>query len=194
MRRMIASLTGTIHDSGTNYVVISVGGVGYRVATTKTAASFLALEQKPVTLLTHLAVREDALDLYGFLEKNERTMFELLLDVPGIGPKGAMSVLDIGDIPLLASAISRSDVGYLTGVSGIGKKTAEKIVIELREKVKPLASSAKTESGDADVFEALRTLGYSAGDIRNALKEIPPSATSMQSRLREALKFLSRGR
>lgn len=191
---MISSLHGTIANSGLNYIVISVGGVGYKVTTTKATASFLALEQKPATLLTHLTVKEDALDLYGFLDETERRMFELLLTVPGIGPKGAMSVLDMGDIPMIAAAISRSDVAYLTGISGIGKKTAEKIVIELREKVKPLASSAPTNGGDVDVFEALRTLGYTPGDIRNAIKELPEGATSMQSRLREALKLLSNKR
>lgn len=193
IRDVISILKGRVVDTGVQHAIVMVGGIGLTVALTKAAAISLGGREDEVTLLTYLAVREDALDLYGFLADNERQMFELLLTVPGIGPRGALAVLDIGDIPALASAIVRSDVGYLTGVSGIGKKTAEKIVVELREKARPLASK-DGHQGESEVFEALRSLGYNAADIRGALKDLPDDTSTTNDRLREALRLLSKHR
>src|SRR3989338_802352 len=131
---MISFLEGNVKAARGTYLLVMVGGVGYKVAVlketlarTKTGAD--------ISLWTYLAVREDALDLYGFLHEEELRFFELLLTVSGIGPKSALAVLDIASVETLRSAISAGNAGYLTTVSGIGKKTAEKIMLELKDKV-----------------------------------------------------------
>jgi Holliday junction DNA helicase RuvA len=120
--------------------------------------------------------------------------FELLLDVSGIGPKGALGILSIASIDSLQRAIATGDIGYLTKVSGIGRKTAEKIVIELRDKLKGYAGVEGTAGGlreESDMIEALKSLGYSQNEARDALKQIPSSITDMNGKIKEALKILS---
>ena len=117
----------------------------------------------------------------------------MLLSVSGIGPKSALSVLDIASIETLRSAISSGNAGYLTNVSGIGKKTAEKIIIELRDKVGVSASGTDASlRGDEDALEAMRALGYSAAEARDALRKVPTTIASGTERLREALKIMGK--
>ena len=183
---MIAQLNGTIASIGKNHVVIDVGGVGYKAFATPTALSSLS-EGKKVTLLIHTAVREDALDLYGFLREDERAMFELLLTVSNIGPKSALTILSLADVKTLAAAISKGKASYLTSVSGIGQKTAEKIVLELKDKVVGLGAGELAE-GDEITLEALRSMGYSLKEARDALKRVPDSVVGESARVREALR------
>src|SRR6185312_4129565 len=139
--------------------IISCGGVGYKVAATKDTLARLKTGAS-ATVWTHLAVREDSLDLYGFLSEEELMFFGLLLTVSGIGPKSALAILDIATVESLRSAISAGNASYLTKVSGVGKKTAEKIVLELRDKVGAATSdSAAARSGDEEALEAMRSLG-----------------------------------
>jgi Holliday junction DNA helicase RuvA len=189
---MIGYLEGTVKAARPTFAVISVGGVGYKVFATKDI--LLSLEPGTTSSLwTHLAVRDDALDLYGFGSEEELRFFELLLTVSGIGPKSALSILDIASIEILRSAISTGRAEYLTKVSGIGKKTAEKIVLELREKV-GVGSTGTTASlrGDEEALEALKALGYSASEARDTLRKVPPEFANANDRLREALKLLGR--
>ncbi len=187
---MIGYLEGTVRASTLGGVILLVGGVGYKVALTKeTVAHFLP--GTPMAIFTYLAVREDALDLYGFETEDELRLFELLRSVSGIGPKSALGILDIASVETLRSAIGSGNAAYLTTVSGIGKKTAEKIVLELRDKVGLGTEGAGAAlKGDAEALEAMRSLGYSTQEARDALRQVPQELTKSNDRLREALKIL----
>lgn len=189
---MIGSIEGVVKAVRGTYFLVSVGGIGYKVAVLKeTLARTKA--GADVALWTYLAVREDVLDLYGFVHEEELRLFEQLLTVSGIGPKSALAVLDIASVETLRSAISAGNAGYLTSVSGIGKKTAEKIVLELKDKVSAgEGGSSEALKGDQEALEAMRSLGYSAAEARDALRKVPNDVTSGNERLRQALKLLGK--
>lgn len=187
---MIGHLTGIVEALRGGYAILSTGGVGYKIATTKDTLKHLKQDTSS-SLWTYLAVRENALDLYGFKEEEELRFFELLLTVPGIGPKSALAVLDIASIETLRSAISSGNASYLTKVSGIGKKTSEKIVLELKDRVgKGNEASRGAMKGDEEAIEALQALGYSATESRDALRKVPLAVSGSSARLREALRVL----
>lgn len=187
---MIGHISGNVIERGAHYLLVDVHGVGYLVHTTRETTSALA-EGSAAALWIHLAVRETALDLYGFPDKETRGLFELLLGVSGIGPRSALSVLDAVDRATLERAVAEQNASYLTTVSGIGKKTAEKIVLELQDKL--LASSdGATTAGDADAHEALRSMGYSAEEARGALRQVSSEVESTDERLRQALRLLGK--
>jgi len=192
---MISQLHGTIAYKDVGGVVLDVGGVGYKVSLPKKILISVH-EQSDIFLWTHLAVRENAMELYGFSSKEELDFFEMLLDVSGIGPKSALAILNLAPIEQLSRAIREGDTQHLTKVSGIGKKTAAKIVLELQEKLGDI-SSAKGDNSlkeDIEALEALTVMGYSAEDAREALREADKTATvhDMQGKLRAALKMLNR--
>lgn len=190
---MIGSIRGKITLSTDKYVIIETGGVGYKVnISPDTMAKVETLRHKSpqseILLWVYSHIREDMFDLYGFLERAEQDFFEMLISVSGIGPKGALSILSVASIETLKKAISTSDTGYLTKISGIGRKTAEKIVIELRDKVgKETEGTSLREEMDA--LEALKSLGYSQNEARDALKEVSASL-STNAKIKEALKIL----
>lgn len=187
---MIGYLEGVVSAVRPGFVILSANGVGYKVFATKETLATLK-QAGTGRVWTHLAVREDALDLYGFLTEDELKVFNLLLTVPGIGPRSALAVLDIAAIETLRSAISAGNAAYLTNVSGIGKKTAEKIVLELREKIGVGTDDAThTLSGDEEALQAMRALGYSTQEARDALRKVPKDVTGGSARLREALKSI----
>jgi Holliday junction DNA helicase RuvA len=177
---MISLLRGKILDIGIRAIVIDVNGVGYKVAMTEDSLHNLKINSETV-VWTHLAIRENAQDLYGFISKKERDFFELLITVSGIGPKTALNILSLISSDALANAIREGSTAHLVKVSGIGRKTAEKIVLELRDKMSNFAGGEDTlvgMSSDADAIEALKALGYSADDAREALKKITTGANS----------------
>lgn len=187
---MIGYLEGSVHSISATHVLLVTSGVGYKIALTKHALAGLSKGAR-VSFLTHLAVREDALDLYGFAEADELRLFEQLRTVSGIGPKSALAILDIATVETLRSAIGQGKAEYLTKVSGIGRKTAEKIVLELRDKVGLSAEDAKAAlKGDEDALEAMKSLGYSAQEARDALRKVPNTVEKGTDRLREALRIL----
>ena len=171
---MIRSLTGEITHITDSHVTISVRGVGYFVGTS-VATSGLQLGDN-VTLHTHLAVRENAMDLYGFTSLGELDIFELLLTVPKIGPKSALSILTQASPSLLIEAIGKKDAGYLHKLSGIGKKTCENLVTALYDKVDGVAFATETatQSGmtavQTDAIDALVALGYDLSSARDTVK------------------------
>ena len=168
---MIGRIEGTVSAKRPGFAIVSAGGVGYKVALTSEALASLK-NAKPATLWTHLAVREDSLDLYGFRSEDELYFFELLLSVSGIGPKSALAILDIAPVATLRSAIASGNAQYLTKVSGIGRKTAEKIVFELKEKVGTTSKdAADTLKRDEEALEAMRSLGYTQAEARDALRK-----------------------
>ncbi len=191
---MIAYLEGLIIHKTDKFIVVNVSGVGYKVFITIDTVSSLS-EDTTVSLWTYTAVRENSLDLYGFKTIKEMSFFELLLDVSGIGPKSALGILTVASIDTLKKAIATGDTSYLNKVSGIGKKTAEKIVIELRDKLKAHKGPDGTPSmlrGEGDVALALQSLGYSPSDARDVLRHIPDSIEGTNARIKEALKILGR--
>ncbi len=189
---MIGQINGTISHRGDRFVIINTGGVGYKTNVTTETLLQLAQTETEITLWTHLVVREDALDLYGFLDKAELEFFQLLITVSGIGPKSALAILSLAGPETLRKAIVAGNTEYLTKVSGIGRKNAEKIVLELKDKLGKLGEFMPTEELDreADVLSALQALGYSARDAREAIKKIPDSVSDMGEKIKMALKNL----
>lgn len=190
---MIGSLRGTVVGLIRGTVVVEVHGVGYRVwVTADTLAS--VHEGDEVRLWTYLAVRETAQDLYGFTEKDDLTWFELLLTVSGVGPKSALAILNAVPTEVLKSAIGRNDAASLARAHGIGKKTAEKVVLELKEKVGSIdtKAGAVVRGSDAEVVDALMSLGYSQKEARDAVGSLPESALTTEDKIREAIKIASR--
>jgi len=190
---MIGGLTGTISLRGAGFVILDVGGVGYKVFVT--AGTYQNLDEKAtVSLHTHLVVREDALTLFGFLEQEELRFFEMLISVSGIGPKSALAILSLTDTETLRSAIVAGESSYLTKVSGIGRKNAEKIILELRDKCGALPKDTRGVSlpADVEVLEALESLGYGVREARDTLKNIPKEVVGTGERLKKALRMLSK--
>ncbi len=173
-------------------VLVEVGGVGYCVRTPLLALDILKNSGSEVSLFIHTVVREDALDLYGFPTAEELEFFKQLMSVSGIGPKTALGILNVADVQSLKRAIAQGDATTLVKVFGIGKKSAERLVVELRDKLVNEATArgiSVTEAmGDADVVEALMALGYRADEARHAAKEAP--GATVQDRLALALKYL----
>lgn len=189
---MIAHLSGTILSKQENYMVLDVGGVGYRIFCTNTLLHTYA-EGEEIGVHTHLVVREDVLDLYGFSSPEEVELFLLLISVSGIGPRSALQIMNLETLEKLLGAIAQEDTAYLTKVSGVGKKSAEKIILELKDKVSSFDTTTMQElrREDEDVLEALKTLGYRADEARNALKQVPKDITDQSAIIREALRLLS---
>ena len=190
---MIARIEGKIITVSDKSLIVDVHGVGFRLyVPIDTIARNSERAGESISLLTHLNVKEDALDLYGFETGDELRFFEMLISVSGVGPKSALSIVSIGAIDSLKKAIASGDTGYLTKVSGIGKKTAERIVIELRDKLALLGHTAEYGelSGETDVIAVLEELGYSREDARRAVKEIPETITGTSARVKWALKIL----
>ncbi|MBI4086700.1 Holliday junction branch migration protein RuvA [Candidatus Kaiserbacteria bacterium] len=188
---MIRFIRGEVLDIGTFAVTVDVGGIGYLIHTPSTSGGFAVGE--PAAFHTHLAVRENALDLYGFLTTEELDMFLLLIGLPKIGPKSAMLIMSQADVALLRKAALSGDASYLSKISGIGKKSAEKIVMGLREKfgAEDIALGDYSDT-DHDVMDALITLGYSQKESRDALKKMSPELTETNARIKAALKLLGR--
>jgi len=190
---MISRIEGPVVSITEKFAVINAGGLGYKVYATPETLGGLTVGQTGI-LWTHLAVREDALDLYGFPDPEELEFFEMLIGISGIGPKGALGTLGGAAVATLKKAIGSGDTTYLTKMSGIGRKTAEKIVMELRDKLKAHggAENAKSLRSEDDVMEALKSLGYSQAEIREALKQIPEEMKDVSMRVKEALKILGK--
>lgn len=184
---MIARISGTVVSKRDNHLIVDLGGMALRVHVPPDTAR--AARDK-TTLWTYLAVRENALDLYGFTANDDADFFELLLSVSGIGPKGALGILSLAPASALKPAIARGDAGYLQRVYGVSKKTAEKLALELKNKVGPSAGGGVSSSVEGDVVDAIIALGYSAAEARAAVRDIPPSVENVELRIKEALKRL----
>lgn len=192
---MIAQLKGEVVGIIGNSVVLSAGGVGYKVNTTLETIKKIKESGSPiVTIKTHLAVRETSLDIYGFLRDEELEFFEMLISISGIGPKSAVAILNVTDVETLKTAVSTGESSYLTKVSGIGKKNAEKIIIELRDKLGAIEGKTdnKIMRDEVETLEALQALGYSIRQARETIKKISKDATTSSERVREALKMLGK--
>ncbi len=192
---MIGILKGVVEEVDPDSITVMAGSVGYRVFC---LASMLSIARRgaTVTIYAHTHVREDDLALYGFQTKRELSFFKLLLLAPGIGPKSAMGVMAIANVDTLIRAIASGDVGFLTKVSGIGKKTAERLVVELSARIKrdhpELMGAAPTAHGD--VISALIALGYTPQQAREAAGDLPESIADPEEGIRTALRALGKER
>ncbi|MPZ74856.1 MAG: Holliday junction branch migration protein RuvA [Nitriliruptorales bacterium] len=197
---MIAMLRGTVVGAAVGEVVLDVCGVGYQVHVP--AGMSVPSPGRELTLHTHLAVREDALTLYGFTDAAGRALFTTLLSVTGVGPKLALAALGTLGSTGLRRAVVTEDVQALTVVPGLGKKSAQRLILELREKLGALAADgvpgavAANGSGSSDVRtevrQALAGLGYVSGEIAAAMERVPPAdGEAAEELLRDALKMLA---
>lgn len=192
---MISRISGTVWDIGEDYVVIRAGGVGFRVHAPAGLLEKVRDVDQPVELFTYFHVRENKLALYGFLTREERSLFELLLDISGVGPKVALSLLSTISPDALRQAVLRDEPGLLTRVPGIGSKTAEKIVFNLKDEVIPTGAEAAPMASDVDaeVIAALTELGFSLVEAQSALQELPrDEELSIEERVRMALSSLAK--
>ena len=193
---MIGFLRGKILNKKNNFIILENNNVGYKIFVNSIIFSEIKIGQQ-VELYIHQYIREDALDLYGFDSLEALELFELLLSISGVGPKGALGVLTLANIKEIKNSIYHGDAELLTKVSGIGKKTAERIVLELKEKIKKISDETYLEEcakdGTANGYEidALMTFGYSAQQARNVLCKINPKITDSGKRIKEALKLIN---
>ena len=190
---MIAQLRGVLVEKGLDHVVLDVNGVGYLVAISLQTLQALPAQGQEVQLKTYLQVREDALQLFGFATEDERRAFELCISVSGVGPKLALATLSGLDPAALAATIGAGDVARLTKIPGIGKKTAERLVLELRDKLATALPAVKASAGhgNADVLNALLALGYNDREATAALRGLPPDLP-LADAIRQALKALAK--
>jgi Holliday junction DNA helicase RuvA len=191
---MIASLRGNVQQTGDAWVVIDLGGMGIRVSVPVPLAA-RARPGQTLALFTHLLVREDALALFGFETPDQLAFFELLLGVTGIGPKVALSLLSHFSTDALRQAVVRGAPDRLSGIPGVGKKTAEKIVFHLKDKLTGEAGIGATgwSESDTEVIAALTALGYSIVEAQTALQRIPADAPAdAETRLRLALQAMGK--
>ncbi len=189
---MISYLRGNVIAKDEKSLIIDVGGVGYGVYA---PLSFLleAKEGQIVEVYTYvdMATREETISLYGFAAMEELSFFKQLIKISGVGPRSALAALSVARLQELKKAISAGDSSLLQKVSGIGKKTAERIIVELKDKVGVEdAAGGIGASGDRDVYDALAGLGYSVSDIRGALRKISPEAETIEEKVREVLRVL----
>ena len=191
---MIGRLTGLLAEKSPPQVLVDVGGVGYEVDVPMSSFYNLPGLGERITLLTHFVVREDAQQLFGFLTVAERAAFRLLIRISGVGPRTALSVLSGLSVAELTQAIAQQQAGRLVKVPGIGKKTAERLLLELKGKlVAELGAPgvAVSDAAQADIVQALMALGYNEKEAAAALKALPPNV-GVSDGIKLALKSLSR--
>jgi Holliday junction DNA helicase RuvA len=172
---------------------VEAGGLGLKLFASKQTLEALPAVGIGVTFYCHLHVREDALDLFGFASPDELDFFEMLISVSGVGPKSALAILDTAPLDELSAAIKEGRPDLLTRAAGIGRKTAERVIVELRSKVQSSKSGAVVEKmqTDSDLVEALTSLGYRRDEARVALGKVDEKVVGTEDRLRAALAVLA---
>jgi Holliday junction DNA helicase RuvA len=190
---VIGRVQGILVEKNFPQVIVSCNGVGYEIDVPMSTFYPLPRAGEEVTLLTHMVVREDAHLLFGFLTVAERTAFRQLLKISGVGPEVALSVLSGLSVDDLSVAVASQDAGRLTKVPGIGKKTAERLVLELRDKLPKVTSAVRAEGSAAggDVVNALLALGYNEREAQAAVKQLP-AELPLADAISQALKLLAK--
>jgi Holliday junction DNA helicase RuvA len=177
---MIAYLTGKILFTTEKYLVLDVNGVGYKIICN---SKNINPSENNISFFIHTVVREDAFELFGFKTETELALFEKLINISGIGPRSALAIVNVGSIEDLTKAINDGNLGYLNAVGGVGKKTAEKIILELRGKVSDILEN---ESKDNELVMALKALGYNEKTANEMAKHA--TGNTMQEKIKNALK------
>ena len=190
---MIGRIQGILVEKNFPQVIVMCNGVGYEIDVPMSTFYPLPRTGEEVTLLTHMVVREDAHLLFGFVTAGERSAFRQLLKISGVGPKVALSVLSGLSVEDLADAVAAEDAGRLTKIPGIGKKTAERLVLELRDKLPKAVTAVRADSGAAgsDVLNALLALGYNEREAATVVKQVPANLP-LADAIRHALKQLAK--
>ena len=191
---MIGSLRGTLHEKTPEYVIVDVGGVGYQVYLPLPAFYEIGERGDEVQLRIYTHVRDDILQLYGFKDRPQQTLFQHLISVAGIGPKLAVTILSGMEVSVLTAAIADGDIARLSTIPGVGKKTAERMALELKDKVEELAPPAAPDSPRGvreDVLSALVNLGYRARDAERAIDKVKDPADEFEELLRQTLRMLA---
>jgi len=187
---MIALLQGKIELKTDKFVILNVQGVGYKIHCT--AATIEKIKDEENKFFIHLYPRENILDLYGFLFFEELEFFEMLISISGIGPKAGLAILSIASLEDLKTSIGSGQVGLLSKVSGIGKKTAERVILELRSKILVSGDSVKQLISNDEAIDALISLGYTGRQAGEALRKVPAKVKKIEDRVKEALKILGK--
>jgi len=196
---MFAYVKGSLVEKSNGYVVVETAGIGYKIFMSMTAINSLQNIGEEVKIYTHYYVREDNISLYGFLSNEELKMFELLLQVSGIGAKSAIAMLSQITPSSFALAVISNDVSKLVKIPGIGKKSAERIILELKDKLKNEQAISKTEEvkavinkteEDDEVIEALQVLGYNKKEIVKALEGLDRENLGIEDTIKQVLKLL----
>lgn len=192
---MIGFLKGIVLLRDDPYIIVNVSGVGYRVVASQAVLSKVEKVGEEITLYIHTHVREDTLDLYGFLEQQDLRLFEQLIGVSGVGPKTALGVFSVGTRAEIVQAVITGNVSFFTGVPRLGKKNAQKIIIELKGKfgsVNDLDLTDSEQSSQGEVVEALSTFGFSKTEIQKALTGLTLDGLSLSEKVKQVLKALGR--
>jgi Holliday junction DNA helicase RuvA len=196
---VIAFLTGRLAEKGVGHCLVDVGGVGFRLAMSTSSLASLPSQGDSVTVHTFLYVREDELSLFGFESAEERSLFESLLTVSGVGPKVALAALSSLSPDALMNAIAREDAALIATVPGVGKKTAQRIILDLKDKLglPDLVGTPLTGAADTDVAseatQALLGMGFSSAEVANALKGYDGAPSDAEALLKHALRRLGGG-
>lgn len=191
---MIACVKGIIDTINGSSVIVDVSGVGYKVSVSNSLLSNLHLGDS-IKLFTYTHVREDLLELYGFLDSLELRLFEFLIGVSGVGPKTALGIFSVGTKDMIVNAITSGDVSFFTSVPRLGTKNAQKIIIELKGK---LGSSTEFDLNEGDstknheIIEALKTFGFTAKEIQEAVKNVKADGITTEEKIRLTLKELGK--
>ncbi len=189
---MIYSIKGTILGKGENFVVVEAGGIGFKLYTPKITLERMPQAGAAVQVFSYLHVKQDGMELYGFLSESELKLFGKLISVSGIGPKSALGIMGIATPEHIVAAINEGKTDLLTKVSGVGKKTAERVILELRGKIS-IADAKSAElvtlmESDTELEETLVGLGYTRAQAREAVSRINPDTRGFKDRLKEALR------
>ncbi|MFC1900192.1 Holliday junction branch migration protein RuvA [Chloroflexota bacterium] len=191
---MIASLHGKLESLGGDWAIINVNGVGFQVYMPTSTLSSLGAVGSETNLHTHLVMREDSVTLYGFAMEEELELFQILISVSGLGPRLALAILSAMSVEQASMAIATGNADLLTTVSGIGKRMAERMIVELKDKLGAgliSAPAAQYAQENADVITALTSLGYSVAEASHAVSNLPPSDISLEEKVKLALQYFS---
>ena len=190
---MIAMPRGVLELREDDVVIIDVNGVGYYVYVPDSVMNDLGREGSDVSVYTHLHVRENEMSLYGFSTVDQRALFQQLLTVSGIGPKVAMALLSVLSPDQLRLAIAEGNVSLLTQAPGVGKRTAERMILDLKGKIEieELVPAGETSMADTEVVTALESLGYSRSEAQEAVRHLPDGDLSLEEKITEALRYFA---
>lgn len=188
---MFGHITGKIFDLKGTRAIVTTGGIGFVAHSTPSYLDKLRLGAE-ASFWIHTAVRETSIDLYGFETEEELRIFELLITVSGVGPKSALAIISVAGVKSIEEAVATGDTSSLTKISGIGRKTAEKIALELNGKILTTSKGESKTSEDVDVFEALKSLGYRDRDVQETIKGLPKDLVGANAKIKYALKNLGK--
>ena len=188
---LISSISGTLRGVGADWVDVAVGGVTFRISVPDTSVNSIGRVGEPLRLHTSLQVREDSLTLYGFLSEDERQTFDTLLNISGIGPRLALAMLARFSPQSLVQTVEEGDTKALSTVPGIGRRTASRIVLELKGKLDLDFADGRSSAPDSELVDALTALGYGDNEAREALSRTASNGQSEEDRIRAALEYLA---